>query len=330
MREAPTGSPTLPDALAPDHVGQATPEDATRRPTIEGESEPEAKGHPGRPAGPSLNHVLSVVGSVVAPATLVSALLFYFGYVSARAQFGYFGVDVDVLGFSTQEFVMRAPQPLLVPALLLLLGSAGLTWAHGVVRRRLESTDVVARRVVLGLTGGGAVFLTAGLCLLLAFPLLGSWAAYPLVTPMALGVGAGFIALAIRWSDRSRTHTGTTVVLLVVVVVATVFWATATLAQWSGTGRAKVLARDLTSLPAVVVDLPERLVAGDDSVLESALPAEAEQGQTYRYRYRGFRLLAEGDGRLFLVPERWSPSGSTFIVDVGEARVRFRFVDDPP
>jgi hypothetical protein len=116
--------------------------------------------------------------------------------------------------------------------------------------------------------------------------------------------------------------------LLVLVVVATVFWATATLAQWSGTGRAKALARDLTSLPAVVVDLPERLVAGDDTVSETALPTE--EGQAYRYRYRGLRLLAEGDGRLFLVPERWSPSGSTFVVDVGEARVRFRFVDDPP
>jgi hypothetical protein len=181
---------------------------------------------------------------------------------------------------------------------------------------------------VRGLTVAGAGVLVSALVLLLGFPVLGSWRAYPLVTPVALGVGAGLLALAIRWSGGRLTHTTTTVALLVVVVVASVFWATATLAQWSGTGRAKALARDLTPLPAVVVDLPERLVAGDETVSETALPPE--EGQVYRYRYRGLRLLAEGDGRLFLVPERWSPSGSTFVVDVEEARVRFRFVDDPP
>jgi hypothetical protein len=192
VHEAPTGSRPLPDARPPDRIGHPTPDGATRRPTPEGESptpeterltsanrrpepdaqpepderpEPEAEGHADRPTGPSLSYVLSVVGPVVAPATLVSALLFYFGYVSARAQFAYFGVDVDALGFSTQEFVMRAPQPLLVPALLLLLGSAGLTWAHGVARRRLESADVVAHRVVRGLTVGGAVLLAAALVL---------------------------------------------------------------------------------------------------------------------------------------------------------------------
>ena len=50
--------------------------------------------------------------------TLVSALLFYFGYVSARSQYEYFGIDVDTIGLSTQDYVMRSPQPLLVPLLV--------------------------------------------------------------------------------------------------------------------------------------------------------------------------------------------------------------------
>jgi hypothetical protein len=45
----------------------------------------------------------------------VKALPFYFGYVSARAQYAYFGVDVDVLGLGTRDYVMRSPQGLLVP-----------------------------------------------------------------------------------------------------------------------------------------------------------------------------------------------------------------------
>jgi len=58
---------------------------------------------------------LSLGASVVAPITIISALLFYFGYVSSRAQYAYFGIDVDAIGLSTQDYVMRSPQPLLVP-----------------------------------------------------------------------------------------------------------------------------------------------------------------------------------------------------------------------
>src|SRR5215207_4454572 len=58
---------------------------------------------------------LSLGGSIIAPATLITTLLFYFGYVSSRAQYDYFGVDVDTIGLTTQDYVVRSPQPLLVP-----------------------------------------------------------------------------------------------------------------------------------------------------------------------------------------------------------------------
>jgi hypothetical protein len=122
-------------------------------------------------------------------------------------------------------------------------------------------------------------------------------------------------------------------VALVAIVVVALFWTTATVAQWSGTGEAKALARELTRLPAVVVDTADPLFAGDPAVVESVLePAavDAEQQPAVPVPVRGLRLLVEGDGRLFLVPERWSPSGSTFVVGLDDARVKFRFVDDPP
>ena len=60
---------------------------------------------------------VSFAAGIVAPVTLISGLLFYFGYVSARSQYEYFGIDVDTIGLSTQDYVMRSPQPLLVPLL---------------------------------------------------------------------------------------------------------------------------------------------------------------------------------------------------------------------
>ncbi len=64
---------------------------------------------------------VSFAAGIVTPVTLITALLFYFGYVSARSQYEYFGIDVDTIGLSTQDYVMRSPQPLLVPLLVLSL-----------------------------------------------------------------------------------------------------------------------------------------------------------------------------------------------------------------
>jgi len=282
------------------------------------------------PTEPStLATIWSVLGGVVAPASLVGALLFYFGYVSAHAQYVYFGVDVDTLGFSTQDFVMRAPQPLLVPVLLLLVSIAAALWTRILVGRRFRSMSPAIRaRLRAGLAVSGTVALGAALILLLAYPAMPARGYYDLVTPLVLGLGAGLLVLAVRMSDSGPGTSRSSVVVLVLVVIASVFWATATLAEWSGTGRAKALARELPLLPAVVVDTSEPLFPGDEYVVETTIPGSSEQ--TYRFRYRGLRLLAEGDGRLFLVPERWSPSGSTFVVPMDDARIRFRFVNDPP
>jgi hypothetical protein len=79
---------------------------------------------------------VSFVTGIVTPLTLITALLFYSGYVSARSQYEYFGIDVDTIGLSTQDYVMRHPQPLLVPLLVLsLLAVAGLL-LHNAIQPR--------------------------------------------------------------------------------------------------------------------------------------------------------------------------------------------------
>jgi hypothetical protein len=288
----------------------------------------------------------SLVGSVVAPATLVTAILFYFGYVSSRTQYLYFGIDVDLLGFTTQEFVMRSPQPLLVPMLAVLVLGAMLVLVNAAVRRRLASTGASGLTSwARTLTVAGGVVLAGGVALLAAYSALGDWALYPLVTPLVIGAGAGLLSYGLAWrrrhTARARDETPgpapaaapgdpvrTAITLLVLTVVAALFWTTATVAEWSGRARAKDLAADLTVLPAVVLDTTQRLETGDPVIVESALPS-GEPGE-FRYRYRGLRLLVEGDGNLFLVPERWTERGSTLVMPLDDVRVRFRFVNDPP
>jgi hypothetical protein len=261
----------------------------------------------------------------VAPATFLTAVLFYYGYVSSREQYRYFGLDVDTIGLSTRDYVMRSPQPLLVPLLLVPAIGAGLLIIGRVLQRRVPLT------MLRSATWASTVILGAGLLMLFGYAWIGEWLYYPMVTPLVLATGL----LALVWCWRRAGGHATAVVLAMVAVAVCVFWATATLAGWTGLGAAQRTARNLDKLPAVVMDTKERLYLGttpDSGVTETTVggAAVADEGQVFKYRYRGLRLLIQSGDRMFLVPEHWTPSNSTLLVQTGSVRLRFRFVNDAP
>ncbi|MER6973479.1 hypothetical protein ABT304_20615 [Nocardioides sp. NPDC000445] len=263
--------------------------------------------------------------SFVAPVTLISAVLFYFGYVAARAQYDYFGLDVDVIGLSTRAYVMRSPQPLLTPMLVLVLGGvAVVAFDHWVRRRAVEDWF---RPLVTIVLGAGLVLLAVGTVLLAGFALVGGWTYYALVTPVLLGGGAALVAYALRLRGGRLEPR---IVLLWVGVAACVVWATATTAQWTGRGLAMEQARNLRSLPSVVLDTRERLYVPATAGVEEVVRPDAGEGD-YRFRYWRLRLLIQGDDRMFLVPDTWSAGGTTILVRLDDdVRVQFQFRNSPP
>jgi hypothetical protein len=292
---------------------------------------------------------ISTVASVVAPLSLLTALLFYFGYASSRAQYDYFGIDVDTIGLSTQDYVMRSPAPLLTPLLTFVLLGVAVATLHEWVRRRIEVARKAAdgtkqgvqeqrrlarwRQVTRGLMAVGWGILLAGVGLLLAYGVLAPrWVYYPLVTPLVMAVGAG-LALYGRRVGRllEDGRPFRPVVLLLALALATnMFWATATFAEWSGRGSGMEIARHASRLPSVILDTQERLHPTSPGIDEKVIPAS--DGQTYHYRYRGLRLLIQGRDRLFLVPGGvWSASSSTLVVPLDSSvRLQFRFRNLPP
>lgn len=296
-------------------------------------------------AGARLERWLSIAGSIIAPATAITTLLFYFGYVSSRAQYDYFGVDVDLVGLTTQDYVMRSPQPLLVPLLVIMLACALLLGAHTLVRSRVTERDRLrrlARRTVMV----GLALLSASVLLLFLYRALQEWEEYPLVAPLVLVAGGsltGWGLMQQRHLDAEATVTngGTqrravdalevAIVLVWVAVVAGVFWMTATIADWSGRGLGKEQARDLRELPSVILDTQERLyVPAAMGVAESRLEP-ADEGQAFRYRYWNLRVLVVGNDAMFLVPNQWDAASTTLLVPVDDTvRVRFQFRNDPP
>ena len=297
-----------------------------------------------------VERLISWGASVVAPLSVLTAVLFYFGYASSRAQFEYFGVDVDTIGLSTQDYVMRSPQALLTPLLVLVLIGVGVAVGTDVFRRRVQAATVASADSDESVAGQGRerlaeldrsfrlvglagwCLLAVGALLLLGYALLKDWTPYPLVTPLVMGIGAG-LAL---WSARirglirpeARPRIGV-VLALSLVLVTDVFWATATVAQWSGRGSAQQLALHLDGLPTVIVDTRERLNTVSPTIKETALPAS--EAQTFHYRYRGLHLLIQGKDRLFLVPGAWSPSDFTLMLPMdGSVRLQFQFENSRP
>ncbi|GAA3383287.1 hypothetical protein [Cryptosporangium minutisporangium] len=319
---------------------------------IDAGTEPEPGGFP---------RWLPAWAAAIGPVTLISAVLFYFGYVSSRAQYEYFGVDVDVIGLGTRDYIMRSPQPLLVPLLTLTLLGAGGLLVHLLLHRRVLAvlaspsvSDVVrtrrahqARRITRAAITLGAFLLTSGIALLFAYETLQEWPAYALVTPALLICGASLVAYAWRFADLITAAAPASEApapvdadpapglrrsarfLVYLLLVTAIFWATATVAQLTGRGLAREVAADPERLPRVILDTRERLYLRNGIVEETQLP-NAEH-QEFRYRYRRLRLLVIGEDRMLLVPDVWSASNSTIIVPIDESmRMQFQFQNDAP
>lgn len=291
--------------------------------------------------------------TIIAPATALSAVLFYFGYVSARSQYEYFGIDVDTIGLGTQDYIMRSPQPLLVPLLVLALIGVGVLALFAATRRWVAAAEVgvrdeedrrvvQVRRLARACMAVGLTVLGAGVALLLVYVQFRDWAFYPLVTPLLVGFGAALIAYGNRVREllrrppeqtstksRSLLLRRSSEALVFVVIAVSVFWTTATVAQWSGRGLAQHQALNLERLPSVILDTKERLFLRSPGVVETVL--EESEAQTFHYRYRNLRLLIHGSNRMFLVPNNWSASNSTMVVQLdGSVRVQFQFQNERP
>jgi hypothetical protein len=195
----------------------------------------------------------------------------------------------------------------------------------------------------------GVVLLVAGIGLLLGYAYLRNWTFYSLVTPVLLACGAALFAYATYILNRMQRGESDVPApgaalqrpmlgLLIGFVIASIFWATATIAQGVGRSNAKEIANRLETLPSVILDTKEPLVLGDPFVEETVIPPSngsapmpAPAGQNFHYRYRHLRLLIEGKDRMFLVPDHWSASDSTLIVPLdGSVRVKFQFQNLPP
>lgn len=264
--------------------------------------------------------------AVVAPASLVSGLLYYFGWLHSYWFYDYLGVDSTVLGFSTSDYLMRSVDALFVPMTLTATAALVALWGHSLLRTRLAAgaRPRVLRVFVPALAAAGSLLVLAGLWSMVTPTFL---RAYLAVAPLCLGLGVVSLVYVLRLRRLLSPAPSHVVPMLewavaFVLVGLSLSWAATDYAFAVGRSRARQLVRELPSYPPVTVYSARSLSLDVPGITETRC---REPHAAYQVRYDGFRLLPRSGNRYLLLPAHWTPATGVAVILPRTASVRLEF-----
>ena len=262
----------------------------------------------------SLRSTVRGLLSIVAPTTLVVALLYYFGWARTAAEAHALGLDDSLFGYSSQDYVLRSVSsmywPLFIGTVALLVG----LMVHGLITAWLgddtsNRDSVRAARVLAAAIGA------LGLALLVVGA-IGANIEHPsrltsIGAPLAVTVSIVLLAYAAHLVGRWGTGLGTDALtrearslaqlgwsLVIVLVFLSLFWTVSHYAGVRGVDLAVEANKAIPFQPSVTIYSAKRLYLEQPVVETQLADPEAE----YRYRYTGLKLLFRADDELFLRP----------------------------
>ncbi|MGG7575695.1 hypothetical protein [Streptomyces sirii] len=297
---------------------------------------------PSTPAGEERT-ATSLLGSVIAQASFLVAIMYFLGAIYITAYYSYFRVDSFSLGFGFAEMAIQSlnvvTAPLAIVSVLAVLALRHLATTPAPAsdltapsdtdqthRERLIRTLQSALRAV---AQAHLYIVGAGLVLLLLWPWLGE---FRWMAPILLGVGvllgqspwarnrAGGGGTAVpSGTDGSTTVPPPHAVLPGMWRRAVPVFTAGLLVMWGlslgtaglGEREARQAAANLVRRPAVVLLSADRISLAGPGVEVSDLGAKVH----YRYRYTGLRRLIERNGRYYLLPLGWNhQTGPTYVI----------------
>src|SRR6478672_13330581 len=126
---------------------------------------PDGDGHPAAVVAPerpgeeigateALPRLFKVFGGIIAPTSLLTGLLFYFGRSRAAGYYRYFHVNSTVLDLSTNDYLFSGVDGLFVPIAVAALLALVLLWLNRLLLTRVSSgSRRRAVRVLVPLAG---------------------------------------------------------------------------------------------------------------------------------------------------------------------------------
>jgi hypothetical protein len=275
------------------------------------------------------------VGSVVAPTTLLTALMLYFGRLHATGLCDYFGMHYTVLDLTAQDYLVRSADGFIVP-LVMVVGTALVAlWAHQLL---VGALPAAARQIMLrALIPFAAIAGMALVVLAIADTVAGGiFDIFPEGRGLSLSSGVLLLAYTTRLArllavERRRglvvwrvpggliVAEWTAVFILVSVGL---FWAVGNYAWGVGTGRAQQFEASLSTLPDVVLYSEKGLGLEAPGVHK----LQCQDSETaYRFRYDGLKMVLQSGNQYLLLPAGWSHTAGAAILIPRKDTLRLEF-----
>lgn len=269
-----------------------------------------------------LPQLTRILGTIVAPTTLLTSLLFYFGWSHAYYFFDYFGVNSTLLGLTTRDYVQRSLDGLFVPLIVVACAGLVVLWGHATLRARLAAgaRPPVLRTLVPVVAAAGLLLAVGGVWSVFARTVL---SAHLVAAPLCLAFGVLLLMYAIHLhrslaaierperAGRAPWAAVAEWAAVFVLVGLSLFWAASDYSAAVGRSRARHFVATLATYPSAVLYSSKSLSLTAPGVRETRCQ---DRDAAYRYRYDGLKLvLQSGDQYLFL-PDGWKPRNGVAIL----------------
>ena len=245
-----------------------------------------------------IGRIIDRLAPVLAPITVVTALLTYVGWVYTTAYFGYFGISESVASLSLQSYLFNSAAVTFGVVTYVFAAAGALVVADRLLLMLVErwSGRRRGRHLQRGVRVFGGMFAALGGAIA-----LGLLPVVPLVLgPILLGFGAVTVFRSTAYSQMpgGRSRRRLQVAAVAGILAFVLFWTATLYANDRGQRAANAVDLRQVPLPAVTVysstyiDMP-----GIDGVM--VLPVSGPGGVAYRYT--NVLLLAYTNGRWLLI-----------------------------
>ena len=273
-----------------------------------------------------------ILGGIVAPTTLLTALLYYFGWSHAYWFCNYFGVNSTALGFTTTDYLMRSVDALFVPMTVAASAALLAVWGHSLLSARLAtgSRPRALRFILPVMAMVGCVLVLGGFVSVFTTTVLSK---HLVAAPLSLGLGVLLLVYTVRLRrlvaeryESTSTNRGWAAVVewavVFVLVGLSLFWAATDYSAAVGRSRAMDFVAGLPSYPNVVIYSDRSLSLHAPGVREVRCK---DTQAAYRFRYDGLKLVLESGGQYLFLPEEWTPAQGVAILLPRTSSLRLEF-----
>jgi hypothetical protein len=274
-----------------------------------------------RPSVPM--NVLKIFGSLVGPATMLTALMFYFGLLHAYWFFGTFGVDYTIFNLTAQDYLIRSADGLFVPLTAVAATVLASFWIYRLLPAQFGRKWRRAAPIVIPVMATlGMAFLSIAVAGLVKPEILAGYLAVP---GLSLTVGVAALAAASRmhrWLRQERADDEASVTEPLALLAAEwaavfllasvgLFWAAGDWSAAVGTRRGNQVLQALRDWPDAVLYSDNRLNISGAGVREIRCRTDDDQPG---YRYDGLHLIVHAGEKYLFLPAEWNSSGGEAIV----------------